>query len=178
MLRALLNKIMFMHDPIGFVKAEGVKIGDNCSILGTTSPFGSEPYLISIGNHVRINNGVQFVTHDGSVWVLRELAKKGILPKEIEKSDLFGVITVGNNVQIGSNAMILPNVCIGNNVIIGAGSIVTKDIPDNSVAVGIPARVIESIDDYYEKNKSLFEYTKGMVESEKRNYLTQKYNLL
>ncbi len=69
----------------------------------------------------------------------------------------------------------MPNVKIGNKVIIGAGSIVTKDIPDNSVAVGSPARVIGTYDAYVEKNQKLFEtvpvwhthYSKK-TESEKR----------
>lgn len=62
-------------------------------------------------------------------------------------------ITIGNHVYIGNNVIILPGVNIGNNVIIGAGAVVSKDIPDNSVAVGVPARVIKSADDYFEKIK-------------------------
>lgn len=65
--------------------------------------------------------------------------------------NVFGKIRVGNNVFIGANSMILHGVTIGNNVIIGAGSIVTKDIPDDVVAVGVPARVIKSLDEYKTK---------------------------
>ena len=54
---------------------------------------------------------------------------------------------IGNNVWIGSGANILPGVSIGDNSIIGAGSVVIKDIPANSVAVGIPAKVIKNLDD-------------------------------
>ena len=61
---------------------------------------------------------------------------------------------VGNDVYIGNNVIILPGVTIGNNVVIGAGAVVTHDIPDNSVAVGVPARVIKSADAYFEKIKS------------------------
>lgn len=63
-------------------------------------------------------------------------------------------IVVGNNVYIGNNVIILPGVTIGNNVVIGAGAVVSKDIPDNSVAVGVPARVIKTADEYLEKIKS------------------------
>ena len=60
---------------------------------------------------------------------------------------------MGDNVYIGVHTVILPGVKIGNNVIIGAGSVVTKDIPDNSVAAGTPARVIKSSQEYLEKAK-------------------------
>lgn len=60
-------------------------------------------------------------------------------------------ITVGDNVYIGNNALILPGVHIGSNVVIGAGAIVSRDISDNSAAVGVPARVIKTADEYFEK---------------------------
>lgn len=56
-------------------------------------------------------------------------------------------ITVGDNVWIGAGVQVMPGVTIGSNVVIGAGSVVTKDIPDNSVAVGNPCRVIREITD-------------------------------
>ena len=62
-----------------------------------------------------------------------------------------GCISIGDNVMIVANTMILPNVRIGSNVIIGAGSILSKDIPDNSVAAGIPCRVIGDFDTLVEK---------------------------
>lgn len=55
-------------------------------------------------------------------------------------------VIIGDNVWIGGSTTILPGVTIGNNVVIGAGSVVTKDIPDNAVAVGNPARVIRYVD--------------------------------
>lgn len=60
-------------------------------------------------------------------------------------------ITIGDNVYIGNNVIILPGVTIGSNVIVGAGAIVSKDIPDNSVAVGVPAKIIKSADEYFDK---------------------------
>ncbi len=63
----------------------------------------------------------------------------------------MGPIEIGNNVFIGARSIILYNVKIGNNCIIGAGSIVTKDIPDNSVAVGVPAKVIGTFDSTLKK---------------------------
>lgn len=58
----------------------------------------------------------------------------------------YGIpITIGNNVWIGGNVVINPGVKIGDNVIIGAGSVVTKDIPDNMIAVGNPCRTVREI---------------------------------
>ena len=139
-------------------------MGKGCKIYPTVD-FGSEPYLITLGDHVRITGRVQFVPHDGAVWVLRHLYQ------EYEDIDLFGRIRVGNNVHIGMNAIIMPGVTIGSNCIVGCGAIVTKNIPDNSVAVGVPARVIKSIDDYEQKNRACFVHTKGMSYEQKRVFL-------
>lgn len=165
----LLNKWKLAKNPVKFWRDRGMKIGNSCEIYSSAN-FGSEPYLITIGDHVRINSGVKFVTHDGGVWVLRGMKE------DLKNVDMFGRITVGNNVHIGTDAIVMPGVSIGNNCIIGCGAIVTKSIPDNSVAVGVPARVIESIEEYEEKNANKFVYTKGMTREEKEKYL--KENLL
>ena len=86
-----------------------------------------------------------------------------------------GCIEVKNNVFIGSNTIILPNVRIGNNVMIGAGSVVTKDVPDNSVVVGNPARVIESFDEYLEKRNKKEENMIEYVDKESRNKLWKQF---
>lgn len=168
MIRSLIDRIKRARNPVKYWRAQGVTIGEKCEIY-SDAHFGSEPYLISIGNHVRVNSGVVFVTHDGGVWILRELYK------ELSDIDRFGGITVGNNVHIGTGAVIMPGVTIGNNCIIGVGAVVTKSIPDNSVAVGIPARVIETIDEYKEKNLASFVHTKRMTRQEKRDYLLNTY---
>lgn len=170
MIGALLKRLYRRKDPVSFWRIQGAQIGENCEIYSSAF-FGSEPYLISLGNHVRVNSGVQFVTHDGGVWVLRQKAQEGLLPEEMAQADLFGKIVVGSNVHIGTNAIIMPGVTIGNNCIIGCGAIVTRDIPDNSIAVGIPARVIEDIQTYYQKHEGEFVYTKAMPPKEKRDFL-------
>lgn len=143
-----------------------MKIGKNC-IIDKTAEFGTEPYLISMGDNVRITKGVRFITHDGSLWVPRNL---GLVDK---KADFFGKIVIGNNVNIGWDAIIMPGVQIGDNCIIAAGAIVTKNIPDNSVAVGMPAKVLESVQEYADKKRNSCVLTKNMTSEEKKAYLEQ-----
>lgn len=140
-------KILYCKiNPLGFAKSIGVKLGENVVFYGMKpGTFSTEPWLISIGHNVYITNGCQFITHDGGTLILR---------KEIADLELTAPIKVGNDVYFGLNVTVLPGVTIGNRCIIGTGSIVTKDIPDNSVVVGSPARVIKTVDDYLEKAKT------------------------
>lgn len=147
------------------LRKTGLSIGNYCEIYSGAS-FGSEPYLISLGDHVRVNDGVHFVTHDGRAWILRVMET---MP-DYQDVDIFGRIAVGNNVHIGTNSIIMPGVTIGNNVIIGCGAIVCHDVPDSSVAVGIPARVIETIDDYIEKIKVKWFKQKKCLMRKKSNF--------
>lgn len=145
-----------------FIK-EGGTIGSGCEFHGNVV-FGSEPYLIEIGNNVRFADGVIFSTHDGGMWVLRNL---GLLPN----ADNIARIKVGNNVQIGYRVIINQGVTIGDNCVIASGSIVTRDIPSNSICAGIPARVIETVDEYYRKRKETCVFTKNMSKESKKKFL-------
>ena len=106
--------------------------------------WSTEPWIITLGENVHITNNVTFVTHDGGTLLYRKYQPD----LEITKP-----IVIGNDVYIGTNTTILPGVTIGSNVVIGACSVVTKNIPNNSVAVGNPAKVIKTADEYFEKIK-------------------------
>ena len=108
--------------------------------------YGTEPHMISFGNNVHVASGVTFINHDVAHKVLNNLGSGNYDYNS-------GCIEVMNNVFIGSNTIILPNIKIGSNVIVAAGSVVTKDIPDDSVVAGVPARVIGKFSDYVEKRK-------------------------
>lgn len=138
---------------------EGVKIGVCCDIQKVS--FGSEPFLIEIGNHVQVTSGTKFFTH-GAAWVLRE---------EQPDVDFFGRITVGDNVYIGNDSLIMPGVRIGNNVVIAAGSVVTRSVPSNSVVGGNPAKIIGDYFSFRERMLAMNVGSKGMRRWEKRKYL-------
>lgn len=122
-------------------KYYGVKIGKNIRFTG--KPYwGPEAFLVEIGDNVTITQDVFFHTHDGAV---------GLFRKEFKGINVFGRIKIGNNVFIGSRAMILPGVTIGDNVVIATGSIITKDVPNNSVVAGVPAKVIKTLEEYKSK---------------------------
>lgn len=156
-----------------FLLKQGAQIGEGTRLNCKVGAFGTEPYLIKVGRDCLIAGGVTFITHDGGVKVLNTLNRFS----ESKHMDCVAPIVVGDNVYIGMGAYIMPGVTIGSNVVIGARAIVTHDIPDNSVAVGVPAKVIKTIDEYYEnmKERDRVFPTGRMKEQEKREFYTKKY---
>ncbi len=131
---------------IKFLRSKGCVIGDNLWLtpkIKTVSIDITRPSLVEIGNNVRLDRNFLLLTHDAGFYVL--------LNKYHEFISQSGKVKIGNNVYFARNCTVFKGVTIGDNCIIGFGSIVTKDIPANSVAVGAPARVVGTIDDYYEK---------------------------
>lgn len=134
---------------INYLRNLGMLIGEDVTIYVPTKTLIDEqyPWMISIGNHVRITEGVKILTHDYS-WSVLKSYSGGVLGSS-------GYIEIGNNVFIGMNAIITRNVTIGDNVIIGVGSIVTKNCEANGVYVGNPAHKIMDIDEFFEKRKKM-----------------------
>lgn len=144
-LKILLFKILIKYsNPYWrtvIARRYGVRIGDGCKIFSVN--FGTEPYLVSIGDRSEVASDVAFLTHDGGTWVLENENKFS--------GTKFGPITIHENCYIGYSSMILPGVEIGPNSIVGAGSVVTKNVPPNTVYAGNPARLICSIGQYLDK---------------------------
>lgn len=163
-IKRIYRHLLKRRFPVKYAKSIGVNFGENLVIYGDVH-WSTEPWIIEIGNNVHITDGVRFLTHDGGTLLFRDI----IPDLEITKP-----IKIGDNVYIGNQVIILPGVSIGNNVIIGAGAVVSKSIPDNSVAVGVPARVIESADDYLKKamNSSLH---LGHLQGKKKDDALKKY---
>ena len=142
-LRVLMTDIRYRHNKSAYARKLGVRVGERCKIhCNPRECFGSEPWLVTIGNHVLIATGTHFVTHDGGTFVFID---------EYPKANVLAPITVHDNVYIGMNSLILPGVTIESNVIVAAGAVVTHDLAANGVYGGVPARFIKSLDAYKQK---------------------------
>lgn len=155
MLKQILKNIIYGEKAsskryVSFLRKRGVRIGEDVTIFSPPHTLIdiTAPWLLSIGNHVRITHGVIILTHDYSWSVLKQLPENA--------GRILGAqspVAIGNNVFIGMNAIITRGVTIGDNVVIGAGSIVTKDCDANSVYAGSPAKKIMTIEEYLHKRE-------------------------
>ena len=144
-------KLLFIKSPMKRAKKMkewGVfrSCGDRVMIMSRKIPLYSR--LISIGDNVWMASNVEMITHDVAHFMLN-----GMKICDEKFQEKVGCISIGNNVFIGTNTKILYDVKIGDNVIIAAGSIVNKDIEDNSVVAGIPAKKIGDFEEFIEKRK-------------------------
>lgn len=122
----------------------GMTVGKNFKRLNGVILDPAHCWLIEIGNNVTMAPRVHILCHDAST-------------KQFLNYTKIGRVTIGDNVFIGAESVVLPGVTIGSNVIIGANSTVTHDIPANSVAVGSPARVICTLEEYLSREKARME---------------------
>lgn len=172
-IKKLLLKIKFGYKSSGesfskYLIKKGVTIGRGVRFYAPWQIYIDiqYPFLINICDNVVLAPGVRVITHDYS-WHTLNMVYKEILGAS-------GPVEIGENTFVGSNVTILKNTKIGKNCIIGAGSLVIGEIPDNSVACGVPAKVIMSTEDFYKKRK-----TKQLNEAYKLfEYYYEKFHLL
>lgn len=119
----------------------GMIVGKDFKRLNGVILDPSHCWLIEIGDNVTLAPRVHILCHDASTKTFLNFTK-------------IGRVSIGNNVFIGAESVVLPGITIGNNVVIGANSTVTSNIPDNSIAIGSPARVVSTLDAYLDKEKN------------------------
>ena len=123
-----------------FYKMAGVKIGKGSKIGATVDIDQSAPELITIGNHVWVTRGVMLLCHQ------RDLSQYEVGKPVMDCELKYAPIVIKDGAHIGIGAIIMPGVTIGEGAVIGAGSVVTKDVPPHSIAVGCPAKVIKTFE--------------------------------
>lgn len=148
---------------LNWLRKQGVKIGEGCQVKNPRriSIDVTRPSLLEIGSHVFLHEKMSILTHDWTGWCFIPLYGEFIPAHKRTK--------IGNNVWFGEGVKVLSGVEIGDNCIIGAYAVVTKNIPSNSVAVGIPCRVICSLEEFYLKRKRSYiteaeDYAKSIYE--------------
>ena len=141
--------------PTSYFVKRGMKVGKNFNRQSGTRLDPSHCWLISIGDDVTLANKVQILAHDDTIRIYTGCGR-------------IGRVAIGDRVFVGANSTILMNTKIGNDVIIGAGSLVTKDIPDDCVVAGIPAKVIGKTSEYIAREKE--KMSKGLCYDKTYSY--------
>lgn len=154
---SILDRIIWggLRSPEAFLnklRSSGVKIGEGTVFFDPRSTIVDcqNPKLITIGNNVKITAGCRILTHDYS-WCVPGYIYGDVL-------GALGTVDIGDNVFVGMNTIILRNTVIGDNVIIGSGSVVSGIVESDSVYVGVPAKKIMSMEDFYNKRKNKIEF--------------------
>lgn len=128
---SLGGELTSLISPRANIGSYGVSIGDGCNVMDGAI----------LSNDVKVGKGVivyynSIVTHDCRIGDFVEISPN---------VQILGRVKISNYCQIGSNATILPDLRIGENVIIGAGAVVTKDIPENTMVMGVPAKIVKEL---------------------------------
>lgn len=170
----MIKKIISLYKEKEFVK-KNLKVGKNTRILTSYSNFGSEPYLIEIGNHCAITSGVKFISHDASIEVALNYYNIPRVEKQMKK-ELMAKTLVKDNCLIGVNSIIMPGVTIGPHSIVAAGSVVTKDVAEGDIVGGNPARKIGDIENYMKKIKvNIIEVPLSTQKETRKNNILQHF---
>jgi hypothetical protein len=168
--RAFERWVLCRGNKIAYLRRLGVRIGRGTTVIARVQDFGSEPWLIELGSRVSIAAGVLFITHDGATRVFRHLFPDGSI-----YGNRFAPVRVLDNTIIGARVILMPGVTIGPDSVVGAGSIVTRDVPPRSIAAGVPAKVLCSLDEYIERYRE--ERIPGLSSdrAELRRQLTRRF---
>lgn len=153
---------------VAALRKQGVRIGEGCRIY--TSAFSTEPWLVRIGDRVGIAGGVKFLTHDGSVHLIR---------RDRPMAQKLGTITVGNDVFIGESAIILPGTTIADGCIVGPGAVVNGEVPPHSILYGNPAQIVGRASLYLARMKLSPETLDcfGLPERERRQMIETHFGI-
>jgi acetyltransferase-like isoleucine patch superfamily enzyme len=165
-LHVAVNTTRLHRDPVAYFRRQGAEIGEGVEIFGANLfTFGSEPYLVSIGDQVTISHDVSFITHDGGMRIART---------KYPGAYLYGRIMVADRCFLGARCVLLPGADVGEGSVIGSGSVVTGEIPPGVVAIGVPAKPSKSVEEYIAAKRRLWIDTSGLTPDAKREFLLRR----
>ena len=126
--KSVIESYCCINNAVGdVIIGDHTRIGIHCTVIGP----------VSIGNNVNLAQGITVTALNHNFEdVTRRIDEQGISTKPV---------TIGDDVWIGANAVILPGVTIGRHVVVAAGAVVTKDVPSFSLVAGVPAKVIKEL---------------------------------
>jgi acetyltransferase-like isoleucine patch superfamily enzyme len=167
----LVERWVLCHgDPVAYLRRQGMRIGPHAALLARVQDFGTEPWLIEIGARVSVAAGAVFVTHDGASRVFRER-----IPGGSAFGNAFAPIRVLDDSMIGLRAILMPGVTVGPRSIVGAGSVVTRDVPPDSVVGGSPARILCTVEQYERRYRERMIPGLSSDRRELRRQLTRRF---
>lgn len=134
----LIKRILGKKGELEILESQGFIHGKNFRMHGYVD--SNWPWLISVGDNVCLASDCKILAHDASTNI-------------VDCHTKIGIVEIGNNVFIGSRAVVLCNTRIGDNVIVAANSVVNRDLEPNGVYGGVPAKFICSIEEYKSKNQ-------------------------
>ena len=128
--RSVIESYCCINNAVGDVTiGDYTRIGIHCTVIGP----------VCIGHHVNLAQGITVTAlNHNFADTNRRIDEQGISTKPV---------VIGDDVWIGANAVILPGVTIGRHVVVAAGAVVTKDVPENTIVAGVPAKVIKKLEE-------------------------------
>ncbi len=126
--RSVVESFCCINNAVGnVIIGDHTRIGIHCTVIGP----------VTIGSHVNLAQGITVTAlNHNFAETDKRIDEQGVSTKQV---------TISDDVWIGANAVILPGVTIGRHVVVAAGAVVTKDVPDNTVVGGVPAKVIKTL---------------------------------
>ena len=149
-IKPCIGKKSIIRRKTQIINYKNVKIGDNCILQDFIYIRAGANGKVILKNGCMVNSFCRFFGHGGIEIGDNSQLGPGVTITTTDHdyrkenlNEIFKKVTIGKRVWIGANVTILPGITIGDNCVVGAGSVVTKDLPSNSVAVGVPVKVIK-----------------------------------